>query len=562
MKSVKLHIASLSLVSLCLISMVNVADVLPDAGRTLRDIEQIAPVMPAPGGADLQLDQPVRKNHRKTAPGVTFTIRSFHISGNRKVASQYLLPLVRVFCGDNRSLEDIEQAAGRVTQYYRSRGYLVARAYIPPQKVSHGRVNIVVLEGRYGRITLKNKSNTHEAVLKRFLAHDRLGDVVDVNRLDRALLLLQDTVQTGAVNGILSPGSTTGETDFSVAVAQSPAVTGRLEADNYGIRVMGSDRVGGSMQLHNPTGMGDRLDAKILSSGRGQDYAHLAYNLPVGGQGLRLGLEYTELQYRLGEEFGALDAYGTAGVWSALATYPIVRTSLFNLYSELSYDHNHLEDHIDSISSDISKQSDVGNIGLNGNCVDGRGGATTFSLEMSAGDLRIETPAAVATDSVTAHTNGRFSKLGYGFAHHQPLLGKTVLFVSLSGQQAAKNLDSSEKFSLGGPAGVRAYPVGEAAGDDGYVVNAEIRYPTAQPVIDAKLTLIGFIDAGASKANQNPFAVGANERHLSGSGIGASLAAPRRIDVRFSYAWKLSSAPALNDTNRSGRAWLQIVKTF
>ena len=35
---------------------------------------------------------------------------------------------------------------------------------------------------------------------------------------------------------------------------------------------------------------------------------------------------------------------------------------------------------------------------------------------------------------------------------------------------------SAERFSLGGPTGVRAYPVGEALGDTGYVFQAEYRY--------------------------------------------------------------------------------------
>ena len=34
-------------------------------------------------------------------------------------------------------------------------------------------------------------------------------------------------------------------------------------------------------------------------------------------------------------------------------------------------------------------------------------------------------------------------------------------------QLSSKNLDSSEKFTLGGIGGVEAYPSGEASGDEG-----------------------------------------------------------------------------------------------
>jgi hemolysin activation/secretion protein len=50
-----------------------------------------------------------------------------------------------------------------------------------------------------------------------------------------------------------------------------------------------------------------------------------------------------------------------------------------------------------------------------------------------------------------------------------------LLLVRLSGQRASQNLDSSEKFSLGGPNSVRAYGPGEAATDDGNLVTLE--YP-------------------------------------------------------------------------------------
>lgn len=561
-RDMKQSVASIVFTYLCLVAVADAADILPNAGTVLRDVEQTAPAAPAQRGTGVQIDQQITGPDRKTAGTIKFTVKSFRISGNSSIATKQLLPLIQAYCGDNRSLADMQNAAARITAYYHSRGYLVARAYIPPQKIANGRVEIAVLEGRYGHTILKNKSATRDAVLKRFLAPAQLGDVIDTNRIDRALLLIQDTVQTGNVNGVLRAGSATGESDFEVFVSRSPRVTGHLEADNYGVRVTGRDRIGGSLQIHSLTGCGDHLETRILTSGHGQDYGRLAYDLPFGGQGLRLGIGYTESRYRIGEEFSALDAYGRARVWSARATYPLVRASRFNLYSDVSYDHKSLDDHMGSIPSDTNKQSDVGAVGLSGDHADNGGGITTFSLHLDTGNLRIETPAAIANDNATARTSGHYNKLGYGLARYQRLVGNTVLFISLSGQQASKNLDSAEKLSLGGPFGVRAYPVGEAAGDDGYIVNTELHYGLPRPVMGAKFTLIGFVDAGSVKVNHTPFLAGGNERHLSGGGIGSTLAMPGHIDVQFTYAWKLGAARAVSDADRSGRLWLQATKTF
>ena len=42
-------------------------------------------------------------------------------------------------------------------------------------------------------------------------------------------------------------------------------------------------------------------------------------------------------------------------------------------------------------------------------------------------------------------------------------------------QFSNKNLDSSEQLSLGGITGVRAYPSGEASGDQGYKLTTELQ---------------------------------------------------------------------------------------
>ena len=52
---------------------------------------------------------------------------------------------------------------------------------------------------------------------------------------------------------------------------------------------------------------------------------------------------------------------------------------------------------------------------------------------------------------------------------------RVSLYAAINGQFASKNLDISEKMGLGGANGVRAYPEGEAYGDQGYVLNLEAR---------------------------------------------------------------------------------------
>ena len=133
-----------------------------------------------------------------------------------------------------------------------------------------------------------------------------------------------------------------------------------------------------------------------------------------------------------------------------------------------------------------------------------------------------------------------------------------------NGQFAGKNLDSSEKFGLGGANAVRAYPGGEAFGDQGYVLNLELRQPLpkwwdSQP---GQMQLSGFIDTGTVTLNKSPIVTGNNRRTLSGIGLGLTWDDPGSFSVRMFYATKVGNAVATSIPDSPSRVWLQAVKYF
>lgn len=79
--------------------------------------------------------------------------------------------------------------------------------------------------------------------------------------------------------------------------------------------------------------------------------------------------------------------------------------------------------------------------------------------------------------------DGRFTKLSYLFSRQQVLTNYISLFTSISGQIVDGNLDSSEKFYLGGAYGVRAYPVNEAGGDEALLGKMEVRYRVSNTTV-------------------------------------------------------------------------------
>jgi hemolysin activation/secretion protein len=532
--------------------------IVPNAGSTLRDtLQNLPPTISPRSNSDIHVEEPNATSASDSS--LHFAVKAFQIDGNTAFATARLAPLLTPTIGAERTLGDLDKAAARITDFYRAHGYLVARAYVPAQDIHDGTVDIAIVEGRYGEVHIRNGSHVRDAVLQHYLAPAHLGDVIDEHRLDRATLLIQDVTGANVVTGNLRAGETPGITDLNIEVPPTPSITGNVEADNYGITTTGRYRVGGDLQWNSPLGFGDRLEARVLASITGQDFGHLGYSVPLGSDGLRTGISFTDSTYRLGGQFGALNAYGHADVLSWNLSYPVIRSNTFDLNVDGGFDHKSLVDHANGTLDD--KFNNVFGAGIDGDVL-APGTIGTYAMRVETGDLHFESADALAADAASAHTAGRYTKFTYAFAFYRSLTPQLQLHIALSGQQASTNLDASEQFSLGGPYGVRAYPTGEAPGDEGYLANVELHYAFTQTLLPAQLGLFAFVDTGDIRIDADPFMGGTNHERLSGAGVGATLSSSNHYDLQLMYAHRLGDTVAVADSDHSGRIWLQLSKAF
>jgi hemolysin activation/secretion protein len=98
-----------------------------------------------------------------------------------------------------------------------------------------------------------------------------------------------------------------------------------------------------------------------------------------------------------------------------------------------------------------------------------------------------------------------------------------------------------------------ALPEGEAPGDSGYLVNAELRYDLRGEWIRGRAQLLGLIDTGAVTTNELSFEPGPNHRDLSSAGVGLNWVEAHGLQVRLVVAHKLGDARATSDTDRQIR---------
>jgi hemolysin activation/secretion protein len=527
---------------------------------------QIRQIPPAPTQPKIIPDVHVERGAPPAvlpAAGPRIVVRSLHVTGQTRFTEAELIAAAGFQAGAELDLAGLRAMAARITDFYGRHGYFVAQAYLPAQDVREGAVTIAVIEGAYGKVALDNKSRVRDGLARGLLSGLELGDLVYTPPLERRLLLLSDLPGV-VVSSTLTPGEAVGTSDLTVGLLPGRRVNGSVEADNAGNPYTGEYRAGATVDFNEPLGLGDVASLRVLTAGSGLTYVRGSYQAQI--RALTLGVAYAHLNYELGKQFKPLDAHGTADIATLYASYPVIRSRDNNLDALAQFDFRTFKDEVGATSSVSKRTAQVGILGFTGDHRDRLwgGGWTTYSAGWAFGDLNIKTPAVRAIDAATARTQGSYSKVSFDVARLQTLRGPLSLYGEARGQIASKNLDSSEKMELGGAYGVRAYPEGEAYGDEGYLLTAEARLRLARisERMGGDVHAVAFVDNGAITINHSPWTPGDNHRNLSAAGLGLTWADAHGLAVKVAYAVRLGSERATSAPDRSGRVWVQLSKFF
>jgi hemolysin activation/secretion protein len=537
------------------------AQQIPGAGTQLRQVAPpVAPALPVPS---IRVEEPTDAAP-PGAESARVQVDRLRITGARAFPEAELLALTGFVPGSVLTLAELHAMAARIGAHYRSHGYFVARADLPVQEITGNTVTIAVSEGIYDKVTLRNTSRLSDTVVGDALAGLEPGSPILLAPLEQRLLLLSDLPGV-KVSSTLVPGARPGSSDLVVDVVPWRRISGMVYVDNAGNPYTGDWRLGATVNFNNPLGRGDVASLQAVTSGSGLMFGRASYQIPFGR--FTVGAAYSHLDYQLGRQFEMLGANGTADVASVFGSYALVRSRATNLTVGAIHEEKRLQDDIDLFPADGRRaDASVSGVYLSGNHQDaiGAGGTTSFHVAASFGSLDIRTPAARIIDAATARTNGSYGKLWFNVSRLQRFTDAFSVNASLTGQRASRNLDPSEKFVLGGMDGVRAYPQGEAFGDEGYLANVEasLRLDGISGRVPGDVHVLGFVDAGHVRINRDPWDGSPNGRTLTGAGVGLGWSDPGRFAVRTYYAVPLGSEEAMSAPHKSGRFWIHAVRYF
>lgn len=548
--------------------------VLPGAGLIMRESSKMPSMDRKP--SDNPIEQPPLRKPMAGSSDLRIAVRGFKFSGNSQFSTEKLQALLSDYSNRELDFAGLQQAAAVITKHYRDAGFMVAYAYLPEQTLEQGQVELAVFEGHLDNhhlsgqgIMLFGGSRINKAILQNFLDTLPEGSLITDDNMNHLSLALNRLPGINA-RVVLAPGKDTGSTSLAVKIKEAPLLSGYAASDNYGLYATGYYRFHGGVSINDPFGWGDQLNLRAQTTETGDAVAGWAdYSKALNGYGTRVGFNFSELHYSLGRSFTDLRANGIARAVGATLSHPLLLKRSIQITGFAHYEHRWMQDHTDKFDQQNDRELNVASFSFSGTASDSwliEPAVTQALINVSMGEVYFVNPAAYTNDQKSGlRSSGGYHKFNWVLNRTQNVWGPFSVYANFQGQIASKNIDSSEQISLGGPYGIRAYPVGEGSADEGWQINFEARYQLPRIAnLPGYMQFIGFIDTGYYRINAQPLLNDAhNSRHLTGYGFGINWLDIDGFSLRTSLAWSETARRPLADPTAAGpMGFFQLSKQF
>ena len=468
-----------------------------------------------------------------------------------------------------------DEAATKVTDYYREHQLILAQAVIPVQTVKDGIVDIQVLPGLLGRVLVEG-NKMYSAKLLQGPFKKLIGKPVTKESIEAALLSLTDFPGL-TVFGVFQPGIEVGKTDIVLNVQDEKRFDFAYRVDNHGVDATGRFRFRPDVQWNNITGSADQLTLLLQQTFRPKNnvFYSTRYKRYLGA-GIYGELFWDQNQFDVGGSLRSSQIHGETTDIGGSLTKTWVRGRLFNLYSSLSLTRKESVTTTRGNPTNRDKLTVMG-FSFNFDHVDTRfRGIDSGTLEFSRGFdgmfgamgdsasanlLRAigKAPSVQGRNSANGDprfAEGQFGKVNLRLQRLQTVSENTTLQLVAEYQWTDDLLVPLEQYTVGGPDNVRAFPQGQKLLDRAVFASVDliqnVPFITDKPAFGNRtwgelLQISAFYDFARGRLVR-PFAEeDSGYRIYMGAGIQAMFNLPGSIESKFITAWPIH----INSTNEA-----------
>ena len=443
-------------------------------------------------------------------------------------------------------LSQIESIADRITHFYRERGFILAKAYIPKQEVRDGIVNLTLLIGVLGEVKSQgNQLYSGKAI--RSVFDSMLAMPVTNSAVEEKLYLINDFPGISA-DGYFEPGAQVGDTKLNINIRDEDRYFANLRFDNHGTDETGLYRLYADVQINNTLGFADFFKLSILNASRPSNtkYWRLNYQMNAFTPRLKVAVGVSKNQFVVDQSSSrtSLNLNGVVNAKDIAITYIFRRSRVKSYNLLLKYE-------------DLESDLQIGNIPDVGRRLDERLQNTSlqFNYDILRESSRLIHQGNVKLTSGTfvfGGAIGRDKKYYILSAEYTSLMfwripyfkSDTRLIFRTSAQYSATNLSSMVRFSLAGLSRVRAFSPNIYSADDAVYVGVDWVFNAPGFMGESVQKMIKpFVFTDYAYGKQRPIV---DENALSGKlsdiGVGLQFAQGAALKGNIQFAFPLGSS--------------------
>lgn len=424
--------------------------------------------------------QPIRGGGEEGSTGET-KLQTIELNGAEALAGSVQEKIYKAFFGRSITPALLSELRQALASAYERKRLLALVA--PPEQISAGVVRVQVLEARLGAVEVESNASAIRSGWAIAMVQSSLkpGGVIRLDKLESALIKLNDLAGLKAT-ATLRPGRAAGLSNVLLTLDDRNRWNTLLNVNNELSQYTGVAQLEGLSSGASLLGRGDQWNLNYALGGDETGYGVRrllgSLDLPVTADGMRFLGSLGWSDYRLLEELASDDLKGSFRSFNVGLRQPLWRRPKKSVFAQLGYDQYRGQDWV--LGEEYSNRV---NHAARGTAVVTQqdkflgSGINSFVLIGSVGYLDKSANAfEQAVDQALAQTAGTWGKLQLIATRLQLFKDSPYSFeIFAQGQKAFNNLGSEEKFSLGWPNGVRAYPPGEASGDSGASLQLTLR---------------------------------------------------------------------------------------
>lgn len=489
------------------------------------------------------------------AEALTFNVFEFQVDGNTVLEHAIIEQTVYPFMGEQKTIQDVEQARSALEKTYQEAGYLTVSVSIPQQEVDQGIVRLLVTEGKVDRLQIVDSHYHTPSEIKSRTPAFAEGSVPHFPTAQKELGTLNRN-QNRQVTPVLRPGKSPGTVEVDLQVKDKLPLHANIELNdryspnttelrlNAGVKYENLFQKDHSLGLNLQVSPEDTNEVKVLSG---------TYVIP------RLNGDYFAAYAVVSDSniaaVGDINVIGKGYILGARYIHPLPLADGFYHSLTFGVDYKEFKETLFLPSTDptspgpLTSKTPISywatSVGYDTNIQSAYGQTQTSMVLNMAPRLMGNSDAEFDLKRDKAKAN--FFYLRADAKHLYTFAAGWALQAKVAAQLASDPLISTEQFTIGGVESVRGYLESSRLGDSGISGSVELRTP---PLVKAfkdaqfadyikEMYAYTFVDAGRvqvkNSAGLEPF------YELYSAGLGFKL---KTTTGWFSY---LDYAQAMND---------------